>query len=75
MRRVAEAEEQVRRVAEAEQAPSAFQPDPAWVAGDNSRATILDGLGEVDRVPVRVLDVRHALAPRHVVRRAEHAAA
>jgi hypothetical protein len=35
----------------------------------------LDGLSEIDRVPVRVLDVRHALSPRHVVRRAEHPAA
>jgi hypothetical protein len=41
------------------------RPGAAW----------LDGLGEVDRVAVRVLDVRDALAPGHVVRLAEHPAA
>jgi hypothetical protein len=43
--------------------------------GGTRRNPGLDGLSEVDRVPVRVLDVRHALSPRHVVQRAEHPAA
>ena len=56
----------------------------AAVAGDargaggmgSSRLTWLwEGLGEVDRVSVRIQDVGYALPPGHVVRRAEDPAA
>src|SRR5689334_11946329 len=47
---------------------------PAGGTSSRRLTWLWEGLGEVDRVSVRIQDVGHALPPGHVVRRAENTA-